>query len=76
MKPPSSAHDALRAAFAACLAGDTRTQHAMLDRGRALLAAEDHAARVQRALSVDFYVNARGVAYPSRVLAKAAGDLQ
>lgn len=75
MSNPTTAQECLRMMFQATLRGDYATRDRLAERGKKLIAAEDHAARVQRALSVDFYVTARGVAVPTKAMARAAGEL-
>ena len=66
----------MKAAFDALLRGDRAERDRLCARAEKLLAAETHGAKVQKALTIDFYVNRRGTAYSSRAMARAAGDLQ
>lgn len=75
MTQPTTSGDCLKAGWAALLKGDTAERDRMVARARTLMAAEDHAARVERVLSVDFYVTARGTAVPTKTMAQAAGEL-
>lgn len=75
MSHPITAQECLRLAMAALLRGDLAERDRLCERGARLIDAEDRAARVQRALEVDFYVTARGVAVPTKTMAMAAGEL-
>ncbi len=76
MSDPTTSEDCLKAAFAALTRGDTTERDRLCERAKNLLKAEDYACRVERALSVDFYVNKRGIAIPVMAMAKAAGAIQ
>jgi hypothetical protein len=71
-----TSNEALQAAWAALLRGDTLERDRQCERAKHLNEAEVYAAAMQRALSIDFYVNTRGVAYPARELARRAGAIQ
>jgi hypothetical protein len=73
MTDPSTSADCIRAAWTALTKGNKAERDRLLDRAKLLLAAEENSSAVQRVLAVDFYVTARGVAYPSINMARAAG---
>lgn len=75
MTQPSTASEALRLAYQAILRGDYAERDRILERARRLIEAEDRVARIECALSVDFYVKANGVAIPTPLLARAAGEI-
>jgi hypothetical protein len=72
----ATARECLQAAFEAIKRSDYAERDRLCDRANRLVAAEDAAAAVERALSVDFYVNRKGVAIPTLTMAKAAGAIQ
>jgi hypothetical protein len=72
---PSTASEGLCMAFQATLNGDYALRDRLCERTRRLIEAEDHAARVQRVLSVNFYIDAKGTVYPTVLLARAAGEI-
>lgn len=61
----------MKAAWQAILAGDYTERDRLCERTRRLMPAEHVANAVERVLSVDFYVTARGTAIPTPLLAKA-----
>jgi hypothetical protein len=75
MNPITSA-DCLHAAMSALLRGDTTERDRLCERAKRLIDAEDHAARVERVLSVDFYVRADGVAISTVAMARTVGAIQ
>lgn len=75
MSQPSTASEALRLAFQAILRGDYAERDRILERAKRLIDAEDRAARVERALSVDFYVTRKGTVIPTQAMARAAGEI-
>lgn len=75
MTSPSTPSEGLRMAFQATLRGDYSERDRLVERTRRLIDAEDHATRVQRALSINFYVDAKGTVYPTVLLARAAGEI-
>lgn len=68
--------DAMKAAWAALLSGDTAERDRQCERARQLMGAEKYAGAVERVLGVDFYVTGSGVAVPTKRMAKAAGVIQ
>lgn len=60
----------------ALLRGDTAERDRLVRRAEQLMKAEHYGDAVQRVLTVDFYVNRRGVAYRSIDLARAGGIIQ
>ena len=73
---PATSHECLQDAWAALLKGDTSERDRLLRRAETLLKAEAQADAVERALKVDFYVTAKGIAVPTLTMARAAGALQ
>lgn len=75
MSQPTTASECLRLMFQATLDGDYARRDRLAERCVKLIDAEDHAARVERALAVDFYVTARGQVVPTKTMAMAAGEI-
>jgi hypothetical protein len=75
MTQPSTASEALRLAYQAILRGDYAERDRILERATRLIEAEEKGNAVQRVLAVDFYVKANGVAIPTPLLARAAGEI-
>ena len=73
---PATSSDCLRAAMSALLRGDTTERDRLCERASRLLDAEEHAARVERVLSVDFYVREDGVAISTVAMARTVGVMQ
>lgn len=73
MTNPTTAKDCLRDAMQAILRGDYAERDRLCKRAQALLAAEDHAAAIERVMAVDFYVTRRGTVIPVQRMAQAAG---
>lgn len=75
MSQPRTASEGLRSAYQAILRGDYAERDRILARTTKLIDAEERAARVERALAVNFYVTAAGTAIPTPLLARAAGEI-
>jgi hypothetical protein len=73
---PTTSSDGLKAAMSALLRGDAAERDRLVERTKRLLEAEDYAARIERVLSVDFYVRADGVAISTVAMAKTVGVMQ
>lgn len=65
----------MKAAFQAILRGDYAERDRLCERAKSLIAAEDHAAAVERVLSADFYVSRNGIAIPTLKMAAVAGAI-
>lgn len=76
MLMPKTSDNCLRAAMQALVRGDTAERDRLVRRGEMLMRAEEQCAAVARVLSVDFYVDSRGRAFPSATMARAAGVVQ
>ena len=72
----NTSEECLKNAFSAILRGDYAERDRLCDRAKALMQAEEHAAKVERVMSADFYVTSAGKVYPTVAMAKAAGALQ
>ena len=72
----NTSKECMRGAFAAILRGDTAERDRLADRAKVLLAAEMQADTLQRVMSIDFFVTAKGLAIPTAVMMKRIGAIQ
>ena len=72
----NTTEDCMKAAWQAILKGDYAERDRLCERAKILLEAENNAYKVERALSVDFYVSNIGECIPIKIMTKAANVIQ